>query len=87
MTTVTVQSRVQKDIKDQAEAVFSQLGMSVADAIRIFLHQSITIGGLPFQPLTKIPNSETIAAFREIEEGNLASFETVEALFPKKKSI
>jgi DNA-damage-inducible protein J len=69
MSTVTVQSRVQKDIKEQAEAVFAGMGMSVSDAIRVFLYQSINTGGLPFQPLNKIPNAETIAAMREVEEG------------------
>jgi DNA-damage-inducible protein J len=81
MGTVTVQSRVQKEIKDQAEAVFAGMGMSVSDAIRVFLHQSINTGGLPFQPVNKTPNAETIAAFREVEEGNLKRFDTVEELF------
>ncbi len=53
-----------------AEQIFSNMGMSTADAIRIFIQQSVNEGGLPFQPHTKIPNAETLAAFKEIESDN-----------------
>ncbi len=67
--TVTVQSRINPELKKHADAVFADMGMSIADAIRIFLHQSVNVGGLPFQPVSKIPNAQTIAAFAEIEQG------------------
>ena len=70
MSNVTVQSRVNSELKAQAEHVFSGMGMSTADAIRIFLQQSVNEGGLPFRPYAKIPNAETLAAFKETEEGN-----------------
>lgn len=50
MTSITVQSRVDASLKAQAEAVFSGMGMSTADAIRIFLQQTVNDGGLPFRP-------------------------------------
>ena len=53
MTTITVQSRVNPELKEEAEAVFSSMGMSIADAIRIFLHQCVNQDGLPFRPATK----------------------------------
>jgi DNA-damage-inducible protein J len=68
MSNVTVQSRVNPDLKAQAESVFAGMGMSTADAIRIFLQQSVNDGGLPFQPRAKNPNAETLAAFKETEE-------------------
>jgi DNA-damage-inducible protein J len=69
MNSVTVQSRINSDLKEQAEIVFSSMGMSLGDAIRIFIQQSVNVGGLPFQPHAKIPNTETLAAFHEIEQG------------------
>ncbi len=69
MSNVTVQSRVTPHLKAQAEVIFSNMGMSTADAIRIFLQQSVNEGGLPFQPHAKIPNTETLAAFSETESG------------------
>ncbi|MBL4603203.1 MAG: type II toxin-antitoxin system RelB/DinJ family antitoxin [Emcibacteraceae bacterium] len=50
-------------LKAQAESVFSQMGMNTADAIRMFLQQTVNDGGLSFQPHTK-----TIAAFSEVED-------------------
>ena len=50
MSNVTVQSRIEPHLKMQAEAVFAGMGMSVADAIRIFLQQTVNEGGLPFKP-------------------------------------
>ena len=69
MNTITVQSRITKELKQQADSVLSGMGMSVAEAIRIFLQQCVNNGGLPFQPTSKIPNQETLAAFQEIETG------------------
>jgi DNA-damage-inducible protein J len=81
MSNVTVQSRVNPELKAQAESVFASMGMSTADAIRIFLQQSVNDGGLPFQPHAKIPNAETIAAFKEAEEGKTSYHENVDAMF------
>lgn len=67
MSNVTVQSRVNPELKALAENIFANMGMSIADAIRIFLQQSVNEGGLPFQPSTKVPNAETLAAFAETE--------------------
>ena len=69
MSTVIVQSRVSPELKEDAAVVFKAMGMSTAEAIRIFLQQTVNSGRLPFQPTTKIPNAETLAAFRETEEG------------------
>ncbi len=71
MSNVTVQSRINPGLKEQAEQIFSNMGMSTADAIRIFIQQSVNEGRLPFQPSAKIPNAETLAAFKEIESGNV----------------
>ncbi|HRI56473.1 MAG TPA: type II toxin-antitoxin system RelB/DinJ family antitoxin, partial [Anaerolineae bacterium] len=67
MSNVTIQSRVSPELKQQAEAVFASLGLSTSDAIRIFLQQSVNVGGLPFQPVAKRPNKETLAAMEELE--------------------
>lgn len=69
MTSVTVQSRVNPKLKMQAEALFAAIGLSTADAIRMFLQQSVNEGGLPFRPtLVKQPNAQTLAAIAELEQ-------------------
>lgn len=69
MANVVIQSRVKAELKEEAEALFSAIGLSVSDAIRLFLQQSINSGGLPFQPTAKRPNAETREAMHELAEG------------------
>lgn len=67
--------------KESAEVIFDAMGLSMDDAIRLFLQQSVNVGGLPFQPMAKRPNAETTAALDELESGNGERFATVDALF------
>jgi len=60
--------RVKPDIKAQAEKLYSRFGITVSDAVNIFLHKSIMVGGLPFDMLNPTPNAETLEALREVEE-------------------
>ena len=60
--------RIEPDIKAQAEAVFSSLGISVTDAINVFLHASIMEGGFPFQPKQPRYNRETVMAMQEARD-------------------
>jgi DNA-damage-inducible protein J len=69
MPNITVQARVNAELKQEAEAVFSAIGLTTAEAIRVFLQQSVNSGGLPFQPTAKKPNAETLAAMTELEDG------------------
>lgn len=77
----TVQARVTSELKADAEAVFNSMGLKTSDAIRLFLQQSVNIGGLPFQPRAKIPNSDTLEAMREGDHNKAERFKTTEALF------
>jgi len=81
MSNVTVQARVSAELKQQAEFVFSAIGMSTAEAIRVFLQQAVNSGGLPFQPTAKRPNVETMEAITELENHGGELFPTPEALF------
>lgn len=54
------------DIKAQAKEVFKKYGVSLSDAINIFLTQSVMEKGLPFE--MKIPNDETIRAIEEAKK-------------------
>jgi DNA-damage-inducible protein J len=81
MPAVTVQARISPDLKKQADALFAALGLSTADAIRLFLQQSVNSGGLPFQPSVKRPNAETLEAMAEIEYGGGQRFQSAEELF------
>lgn len=64
----TVQFRTDETTKLQAGAIYKQLGITMSDAINMFLRQSIMHGGLPFE--LKIPkyNKTTIAALTDMEQ-------------------
>ncbi len=81
MANVTIQSRVKPELKAQAEAVFSAIGISTSDAIRIFLQQSVNVGGLPFRPTARQPNAETLEAMRELEAGGGKRFKNIDEAF------
>ena len=81
MSNVIVQAQVSSELKQDAEAVFSAIGMTTAEAIRVFLQQVVNSGGLPFQPVAKIPNRETLAALNELEDGGGQVFATTDDLF------
>ena len=81
MAKVMVQSYIKSELKEQADAIFSAMGMSTADAIQIFLHESVSAGGLPFNQTGKIPNDDTLEAIKELEAGGGEEFDSVDDLF------
>ena len=58
-----VATRIDPAIKKKALKVFSQLGLSEAEAIRLFYAQVILHHGIPFP--VRVPNAETLASFEE----------------------
>lgn len=62
-----VRARIAPGIKKQAEAVLANLGLSHADAIRIYYKQIIAQQGIPFS--LHVPNEETANAIREARNG------------------
>ena len=48
MSTVPTQIRIDRNIKEQACALFSELGLDMSGAVNMFLHQCVLRGGIPF---------------------------------------
>lgn len=44
--------RIDDQLKEKAEVLFSELGMTMSTAINIFIRQSVRVGGLPFEVTT-----------------------------------
>jgi addiction module RelB/DinJ family antitoxin len=65
--TVSVHVRVKPEIKERAEQVFDYLGLTVSEAINIFLHKAIMVEGIPFDVRPLEPNAETLEAIHEVE--------------------
>ena len=66
MSNIEVRLRVDEKLKENAEVLFNNMGMTISEAIRMFLTQSVNSDGLPFRPHLKKPNNETITAFLEM---------------------
>lgn len=63
-TSMTI--RLNKSIKQQAQQLFSDLGIDMTTAINLFLRQSIQNNGLPFK-ICKNPNPVTLSAINDME--------------------
>jgi DNA-damage-inducible protein J len=61
-----IRARVEPELKREAEEVFSALGLSPTEAIRLFYKQVSLQHGLPFE--VRIPNAETREAMRQTRE-------------------
>ena len=43
------QLRMNKEIKEAAEELFSRCGLTLSDALNLFIQQSLNCGGIPFE--------------------------------------
>ncbi|MBJ7527283.1 MAG: type II toxin-antitoxin system RelB/DinJ family antitoxin [Sphingomonadaceae bacterium] len=73
-----VRARIETGLKREATAVLSAMGLSVSDAIRLMLVRVVSDKALPFD--VRVPNAETQAAMRDIQEGKVKRFDSVDAL-------
>lgn len=72
--TANLNIRIDPETKSGAEQLFSSFGITVTDAINIFLRQSLMVGGLPFEMKHPRFNAETEAAMweaRDIASGKI----------------
>ena len=61
--TSMIHIRVDDDIKEQATQALTAMGLSVSDAVRLFLRRVVIDQAFPLE--LKVPNSETRAAIEE----------------------
>ena len=66
MSTTNLNIRTEKAVKEQAEKIFSELGLNMTTAINMFLRTAIREHGIPFDLKLDVPNDTTVVA---IEEG------------------
>ena len=48
-TTVNLSIRVNRELKENAEMLFSELGMNITTALNVFLRQAVRQGAIPFE--------------------------------------
>lgn len=65
LKSATLNIRTDPVVKAQAEAIYKKFGITLTDAVNIFLHKTVMEGGLPFA--MREPNAATMAAMREAD--------------------
>jgi DNA-damage-inducible protein J len=73
-----VRTRINEQIKAEANLVLESIGLSMSDAIRLMLTRVAREKALPFDPL--IPNEETLQAIREARAGITKPFDSIDDL-------
>lgn len=84
MSTVPTQIRIDRDIKEQAGALFSGLGLDMSSAVNMFLHQCVLRGGIPFTIEMPRYKQNILAAMEEARRisrnPNVPSYENMDEL-------
>ncbi len=66
--TANLNIRIEPEIKAQAEELFANLGLTVTEAINVFLHKALLVEGMPFEVRLPKYNAETLAAMQEARD-------------------
>ncbi len=68
MATVNMSIRMDAELKKRADAMFSDMGLNMTTSINMFLRQVVRQGRIPFEIATDIPNADTLAAIKEMDD-------------------
>lgn len=60
--------RIDNIVKQEAEMVFANLGLSASAAITLFYKQVIRTQSIPFKLKAEVPNRKTRKALKELEK-------------------
>lgn len=67
MTDCVIRSRIDPHIKAEAVELFEDMGLTLSEAIRLFVYQSVAEKRIPFS--IKSPNAKTKAALAKANHG------------------
>ncbi len=82
MKTTTVRARIEPSLKSDVEPLLAELGLSVSEAIVLFLRQVKLNKGIPFA--IRIPNSVTLKTLKDTDKGkNLEHHNDSDEMFKK----
>ncbi len=78
--TAVITIRIEPEIKEEAENILAQLGLTMSQAMSMYVRQLVLRRGLPFT--VNIPNQETMEAIQEsLEPEKLPGFDNLDDLF------
>jgi len=81
----TTSIKLDPTVKQEAQKIFNELGLSLCEAVNLFLNQVRLRKGIPFD--IEIPNEETQTVMRDVLEGkNLEPFSLDDLKNERKKA-
>ncbi|MDA3918500.1 MAG: type II toxin-antitoxin system RelB/DinJ family antitoxin [Deltaproteobacteria bacterium] len=81
--TAMTHARLTPEIKNQAEAILKELGISISTAYEMFYRQIIAHHGIPFD--LRLPSKDTVQAMRDARKGKGKKYHSIKALFEDLK--
>lgn len=78
MATKMIHIRVDEKLKEESTQALEAMGLSISDAVRVFLTRVVADQQLPFS--LKVPNAETREAMREARAMTKARFNSGDEL-------
>lgn len=78
-TTTMIHVRLEESLKKDATSALEAMGLSLSDAIRVFLTRVAAEQQIPFA--LRVPNTETRQAMEEARTISKARFDNQQALF------
>ena len=64
---VNMSFRVDRNLKQQADELFKNLGMNTSVALNMFLTQSVREQSIHFTPTMNVPSKKLMSALEEVE--------------------
>jgi DNA-damage-inducible protein J len=81
----TTSIKLDVEVKAKAKEIFKELGISMGEAVNIFLSQVTLHKGLPFE--VKIPNEETKRAIEEARRGINMESTSIEEMIAERENM
>ena len=79
MPTAMLHVRVDEETKERASAALELVGLSISEAVRVFLHRVAIEQAIPFE--IRVPNAATRAAMEEARNLTQTRFAAPDAIF------
>ncbi|MCL2323248.1 MAG: type II toxin-antitoxin system RelB/DinJ family antitoxin [Oscillospiraceae bacterium] len=89
--TANLNISIDPEVKSAVDGIFSHFGITIADAVNIFLHKVMIVGGMPFDMTLPKYNEKTLAAMqeaRDISSGkiNVKSYSSIQEMIAELDS-
>jgi len=87
-----LQIRIDENLKNEASAVYENLGIDISTAVRMFLKKSIAVNGIPFDVRNEQRKEEVRSAIKDMQSisksngNNEMSIEEINKIITESRS-